>query len=73
MFRPRIPKLLPYESRGEKVLIFNYVPVFLLRLPDPAALNLDLVISPHKVNNQVWVTPGAFLTGIGEPIDFVVA
>jgi len=29
MLRPRIPKLLPYESRGKKVLIFNYVPVFL--------------------------------------------
>ena len=30
MLRPRIPKLLPYESRGRKVLIFNYVPVFKL-------------------------------------------
>jgi hypothetical protein len=27
MLRPRVPKLLPYESRGRKVLIFNYVPV----------------------------------------------
>jgi len=31
LLRPRIPKLLPYEGRGKKVLIFNYVPVF--RIP----------------------------------------
>jgi phosphotransferase system glucose/maltose/N-acetylglucosamine-specific IIC component len=31
----------------------------------------DTTIAKSRI--KIWVTPGAFLTGIGEPIDFVVA